>query len=420
MPIKPEQVRKDFPALQRDVVFFDNPGGTQVPNRVIDRMVSYLRDANANHGGAFETSKRSDEIIDEARQAMADFLNASGPEEIVFGPNMTSLTFNLSRSLARELEPGEEIIVTRLDHDANISPWLKVAKERGALVHWLDFDVEDCTLRLDQLDQLLSDRTRLVAVGYASNAVGTINPVGDIIRRAQAAGALTYIDAVQYAPHGPIDVQDLNCDFLVVSAYKFFGPHLGALYGKRELLERLQAYRVRPAPTEPPGKFETGTQNHEGIAGTLGALEYLAELGQSVNNDSVSGLTETERTRSSALRPAMLAIQAYERELTDRLLNVLAEVPGLHIWGLQSSDTLDDRVPTVSFTMKGHDPRSIATFLGNHDIYTWDGNYYALAVTERLGLEGQGGMLRVGLAHYNTIEEIDRLGEALHALADRS
>jgi cysteine desulfurase family protein (TIGR01976 family) len=410
MQIQPERVRKQFPALDRDVIFFDNPGGTQVPNQVIDRMVTYLRETNANHGGAFETSQQSDQLIHDARQAVADFLNAAGPEEVVFGPNMTSLTFNLSRSLAHEIQAGDEIIVTRLDHDANISPWLRIADERGAVVRWLDFDVEDCTLRLDQFDQLLSDRTHLVAVGYASNAVGTINPVQEIIRRSHEKGALTYIDAVQYAPHGPIDVQELDCDFLVASAYKFFGPHVGALYGKHSLLESLDAYRVRPAPSEPPGKFETGTQNHEGIAGTLGAIEYLAKLGKSLDPDSAPD-------QRANLKRAMLAIQAYELNLSEKLLQTLREVPGLRIWGLQDQTTLTQRVPTVSFTMQDHNPRAIATFLGEQNIYTWDGNYYALAVTERLGLEAQGGMLRVGLAHYNTEAEIERLGVALHRLS---
>lgn len=411
MSIQPTEVRRQFPALAREAIFFDNPGGTQVPNQVIDRMVAYLRESNANHGGAFETSQRSDEIIHEARQAMADFLNAQEPQEVIFGPNMTSLTFNLSRSLAHELQPDDEIIVTRLDHDANISPWLKIADERGALIRWLDFDVEDCTLRMSQFEDLLSERTRLVAAGYASNAVGTINPVAELIQRAREVGALTYIDAVQYAPHGPIDVQTLDCDFLVVSAYKFFGPHTGALYGKRALLERLEAYRVRPAPSEPPGKFETGTQNHEGIAGTLGALEYLSELGRSIEH-------APDISRRDHLKTAMTAIQAYELGLSRRLLDTLKTVPGLQIWGLQGEATLSQRVPTVSFTMQGHSPRAIATYLGERGIYTWDGNYYALAVTQRLGLEGQGGMLRVGLAHYNTVEEIDRLGAALHALAN--
>jgi selenocysteine lyase/cysteine desulfurase len=246
-------------------------------------------------------------------------------------------------------------------------------------------------------------------VGYASNAVGTINPVQEIIQRAHAAGALTYIDAVQYAPHGPIDVQALDCDFLVVSAYKFFGPHVGALYGKQALLERLQAYRVRPAPSQPPGKFETGTQNHEGIAGVLAAVEYLATLGSSPE-------TGEQGSRRSNLKRAMLAIQDYELELSKHLLDTLHAVPGLRIWGLQGPETARQRVPTVSFTLKGHHPRRIATYLGENGIYTWDGNYYALAVTQRLGLEAKGGMLRVGLTHYNTPDEIDRLGEALQAL----
>jgi cysteine desulfurase family protein (TIGR01976 family) len=372
--------------------------------------VAYLRDSNANHGGAFETSQRSDEIIDQTRLALADFLNAGDPAEIVFGPNMTSLTFNLSRSLAHDLQPDDEIIVTRLDHDANISPWLKIAEERGATVRWLDFDVEDCTLHMEQFKQLLTERTRLVAVGYASNAVGTINPVEEIIPLARENGALTYIDAVQYAPHGPIDVQTLDCDFLVVSAYKFFGPHVGVLYGKRNLLDRLEAYRVRPAPPEPPDKFETGTKNHEGIAGTLGAIEYLAALGRSL--DPTAGTN-----RKSNLKRAMQAIQKYELGLSEYLITALNNVPGLRIWGLQDTTALVRRVPTVSFTMQGHSPRSIATLLGQQGIYTWDGNYYALAVTERLGLERGGGMLRVGLTHYNTINEIDRLSEALHQLS---
>lgn len=416
MPIDPENVRKNFAALKRDVVFFDNPGGTQVPEQVTDRMLTYLRETNANHGGAFETSQRSDHILDESRQAMADFLNARQPSEIVFGPNMTSLTFMFSRTLGQSLDVGDEIIVTRLDHDANITPWVRIAEETGAVVHWLEFDVEDCTLRMDQFEQLLSNKTRVVAVGYASNAVGTINPVEEICARAHDMGALTYIDAVQYAPHGPIDVQTLNCDFLVVSAYKFFGPHVGALYGRLDLLKKLQANKVRPAPSEPPGKFETGTKNHEGIAGTLGALEYLAELGRTVAGESVPSVDQAPTEYRAELVRAMQAIQSYERSLSEKLLDTLLGIPGLRVWGLQDADSLERRVPTISFTLQGHSPRSIATFLGEHGIYTWDGNYYALAVTERLGLEEQGGMLRVGLAHYNTTQEIDRLGAVLGEL----
>jgi cysteine desulfurase family protein (TIGR01976 family) len=412
MPLDIPSLRAQFPALQSDSIFFDNPGGTQVAQQVIDRMVDYLEASNANHGGAFATSKRSDAIIDEARLAMADLLNASRPEEIVFGPNMTSLTLALSRSLSHEIGSDDEIIVTRLDHDANISPWMQVSEATGATLRWLDFDVEDCTLRLDLYEELLSERTKLVALGYASNAVGTINPIKQMIAQAQDVGALTFIDAVQYAPHGPIDVQDLGCDFLAVSAYKFFGPHIGTLYGRYELLQNLAAYKVRPAPDAPPGKFETGTQNHEGIAGALGALEYLASIGEKlVEPTDVKALDRREH-----LLRAMRAIQEHEISLSRHLLEALGSIPGLHIWGIADPGNLEQRVPTVSFTLEGWAPRKIAEGLAAARINAWDGNYYALAVTERLGLEASGGMLRIGLVHYNTSEEIERLQSALQAL----
>jgi cysteine desulfurase family protein (TIGR01976 family) len=414
MPLDVPALRIQFPSLQSGTIFFDNPGGTQVPQIVIDRMVHYFLEANANHGGAFRTSQSSDAIIDEARLALADLLNANRPEEIVFGPNMTSLTLALSRSLASELTEGDEIIVTRLDHDANIAPWMQIAEARGATLRWLDFDVEDCTLKQDQFDDLLTDRTRIVSFGYASNAVGTVNPVKSMAAKAQAVGALTFIDAVQYAPHGPIDVQDLGCDFLVASAYKFFGPHLGVLYGKHEHLDRLRAYKVRPAPNEPPGKFETGTQNHEGIAGVLGALEYLASIGEKYA-DPVQSLDRYQGRRLQ-LNRAMRAISNHEVALSQALIDMLQGVPGIHIWGITEPSGLDQRVPTVSFTMEGLRPRELAEKLAEAGINAWDGNYYALAVTERLGLESSGGMLRIGLVHYNTPEEIDRLGEVLHAL----
>ncbi len=405
-------LRKQFPSLQGETVFFDNPGGTQVPQLVIDRVAAYYRESNANHGGAFGTSMASDAIIDEARFAAADFLNAGRPEEIVFGPNMTSLTLALSRALAHELNADDEIIVTRLDHDANISPWMQIAAARGATLRWLDFDVEDCTLLEDQFDALLNERTRLVALGYASNAVGTINPVESMVRKAREAGALSYIDAVQYAPHGPIDVEALDPDFLVVSAYKFFGPHLGLLYGKYEHLDRLSAYKVRPAPDDPPGKFETGTQNHEGIAGLLGAFEYLAGIGEAYGSEADLD-ADRYKGRALQLKRAMHAIQEYELSLSGALIEALGAVPGLHIWGITQGDDLAMRVPTVSFTMEGHTPRAIAEHLAAAGINAWDGNYYALAVTERLGLEGSGGMLRVGLVHYNMVKEVDRLRQAL-------
>ncbi|MFA9490422.1 MAG: cysteine desulfurase-like protein [Anaerolineales bacterium] len=416
MTFDPNSIRGAFPSLKSSAVYMDNPGGTQVPTQVIDRMTEYLHRTNANHGGAFDTSQKSDEVIDEARLAVAQFLNAPSPDEIVFGPNMTSLTFSVSRALARTLNPSDEIILTRLDHDANISPWLLVAEERGCKVHWVDFDVEDCTLRMDQLRDTLSERTKIVAVGYASNAVGTINPVAEIVELAHQVGAICYVDAVQYAPHGPIDVQELDADFLVVSAYKFFGPHVGALYGKRDILEDLQAYKVRPAPETAPGKFETGTQNFEGIAGTLGSLEYLSEIGTRMMEETSGTVSSQEFGRRTALNRAMEAIQSYEMQLSRALIKTLSSIPGLRIWGIVDENSIAQRVPTVSFTMEGYSPRQIATELNKADIYAWDGNYYALAVTDRLGLEGSGGMLRVGLVHYNTLEEIDRLGEALSTL----
>ena len=408
-------LRKQFPSLQSDTIFFDNPGGTQVPQIVIDHMLTYFHEANANHAGAFVTSKKSDAIIDDARAAAADLLNATRSEEIVFGPNMTSLTLSLSRCLAHELNEGDEIIVTRLDHDANISPWMHIAEARGAILRWLDFDVEDCTLYQDQFEDMLNERTRLVALGYASNAVGTVNPVKSMITKAHTIGALTYVDAVQYAPHGPIDVQDLNCDFMVVSAYKFFGPHIGLLYGKYEHLDRLNPYKVRPAPNDPPWKFETGTQNHEGIAGTLGAIEYLASIGEQFG-EKTGSFEGRFQGRRLLLKRAMHAIQNDELVLTQALISTLQAVPGVHIWGITEPGVQHQRVPTVSFTMDDLSPRAIAERLAEAGINAWEGNYYALAVTERLGLEESGGMLRIGLVHYNTLDEIEYLGQALHNL----
>jgi cysteine desulfurase family protein (TIGR01976 family) len=416
MKLDPQQIRAQFPALATEAVYLDNPGGTQVPRRVLNRMVDYLERMNANLGGAFPTSRASDALIEETRRAVADFLNAAGPEELVFGPNMTSLTFNLSRSIAHELEAGDEILVTRLDHDANITPWTTIAEELDCRVRWVDFDVEDCTLRLDHFEALLSERTRLMAVGYASNAVGTINPIAHIVERAHEAGALCFVDAVQYAPHGPIDVQALDCDFLVISAYKFFGPHIAALYGKRRHLERLKAYRVRPAPSDPPGKFETGTGNHEGIAGLLGALEYLESIGKAYGADHFAAYEGQFTDRKLSLKAALAAVQAYEQELTRILIERLESIPGLTIWGITDPTELGRRVPTVSFTLEGQTPRRVARALGEAGVYVWDGNYYALAVTERLGLEDKGGMVRVGLVHYNTHAEIERLAQDLQGL----
>ncbi|HMQ51406.1 MAG TPA: cysteine desulfurase-like protein [Anaerolineae bacterium] len=411
-------VRAQFPALletdahNRPYVFFDGPGGTQVPQTVIEAMADYFVRANANKGGYFLTSQRNEQIIHQAHEAMADFLNAPSPAEIVFGPNMTTLTYSLSRSIGRLLKPGDEVIVTRLDHDANISPWLAL-EEQGVTVKWADFDIEDCRLDLDHLSSLLTSKTKLVAVGYASNAVGTINPVARIAALAHGAGAWLWVDAVHFAPHGPIDVQALGCDFLVCSAYKFFGPHVGVLWGKLELLEQLPAYQVRPAPQQAPYKFETGTQNQEGMAGVVATVEYLARLGQTYGGAFEAQLSRYEKRRRD-LKQAMEAIRAYERELFTTLLAGLETVPGLKIYGISQPSEFEERCPTVAFTRDGFTPAQIAAYLGEQGIFVWSGNYYALSVTERLGLEASGGMVRVGLAHYNTKAEVDRLIAALH------
>ena len=410
-------IRAQFPALRRPAIYFDNPGGTQIAQPSISRITSYLTEHNANHGGAFATSVESDAVLEEAHQAMADLLNAARPEEIIFGNNMTSLTLHTSRSIARTWQAGDEIVVTRLDHDANITPWVLAAQDRGVNVRWVDFHPEDGTLNLEDFQIALENKPRLVAVGYASNALGTINPVAKLVKMAHAAGAQVYIDAVQYAPHGPIDVQELGCDFLVCSSYKFFGPHAGILYGRYELLDELPAYKVRPAPNDPPGKFETGTQNHEGIAGVLGAVEYLEWVGATFGQPYEEKYAGRYQGRGLRLKQALTAIRAYEFEISRCMLEVLEETPGAQVYGLTDPRRLEERVPTFSFNLKGWRPRQLAERLAQEEIYVWDGNYYALAVTERLGLEEGGGMVRVGPVHYNTVEEIGRFGEALGEVA---
>lgn len=418
MSLNLDVIRQQFPALARPAVFFDNPGGTQIAKPSIDRITKYLIGSNANHEGAFETSIASDAVLDEAHQAMADFYNAKSPQEIIFGNNMTTLTLHISRSISREWKEGDEIVLTRLDHDANVTPWILAAQDRGVRVNWVDFDVEDGTLKLDELQKALERKPRLLAVGYASNALGTINPVQKIITMAHDVGTMVYIDAVQYAPHGPIDVQRLDCDFLVSSSYKFFGPHAGILFGKRDLLEKLFAYKVRPATNELPGKFETGTQNHEGIAGVLGTMEYFEWVAKEFGGEYVEGLQEDGYTgRRLELKKAMTAIRAYEFELNRALLSTLEAVPGIRIYGLTDVRRLDERVATFSFRIGDIPPRKIAEELAKENIYVWDGHYYAINVTERLGLEGKGGMVRVGAAHYNTLDEVARLGEALKNIA---
>lgn len=403
-------IRAQFPALTQTVnghpaVFFDGPGGTQVPQRVIDAVADYLIRHNANTHGAFATSRRTDETIDAARAAMADFLGCAA-DEVVFGPNMTTLTFAISRAFGRDIRPGDEIVLTRLDHDANVAPW-KALEAQGAVIRMVDIDTEECTLDMADMAQAIGPRTKLVAVGYASNAVGTINDVATITRMAHAVGALVYIDAVHYAPHGPIDVQALDCDFLACSPYKFFAPHMGVVYGKREHLARLRPYKVRPASDDIPDRWETGTKNHEGLAGVTAAIEYLAELGQRI---------EPVTTRRAALVQAMEAIKAYERGLSEQLIAGLLAIPGLTFYGISDPACFDMRTPTVAVRLAGRTPRELAEALGQRGIFCWDGNYYAINLTERLGVEADGGMLRIGLVHYNTAEEIDLLLEALDAL----
>jgi len=405
-------VRAQFPPLWQEVsgqpaVFFDAPGGTQVPQRVIDAMRDYLATSNSNTHGAFITSRRSDEILVAAHSAVADLLGCDA-DEVVFGPNMTTLTFALSRAIGRELKSGDELIVTHLDHNANIAPWTAL-EELGAIVRYVDIDCGDCTLNMEDLKRQLISRTRVVAVGYAANAVGTINDVAEIVRRAHRVGALAFVDAVHYAPHGPIDVRALDCDFLVCSSYKFFGPHCGALYGKREHLERLRPYKVRPASEKIPDRWETGTQNHEGQAGVAAAIDYLAELGRRCGSPPTS-------SRREQLLAAYGAIRDYERGLSVRLIEGLVKIPGLTFYGIREPERFDQRTPTVAIRMEGHTPRELAEYLGVRGIFTWDGNYYAINLTERLGVESRGGMLRIGLAHYNTADEVDRLLAALKAI----
>jgi cysteine desulfurase family protein (TIGR01976 family) len=418
MSLNLDVIRGQFLSLNRPAIFFDNPGGTQIAKPSLDRINKYLIESNANHEGVFATSIASDAVLDEAHCAMADFYNAPSPEEIVFGNNMTTLTLHISRSISREWNEGDEIVVTRLDHDANVTPWVLAAQDRGVKVNWVNFDVEEGTLNLDDLQRALERKPRLLAVGYASNSLGTINPVQKMIQMAHDAGTLVYVDAVQYAPHGAIDVQRLDCDFLVSSSYKYFGPHAAALYGKRELLEKLFAYKVRPATNNLPGKFETGTQNHEGIAGVLGTVEYFEWVGREFGGEHAeSFLGSGYSGRVLTLKKAMAAIHAYESELNRALLSTLQEVPGITIFGLTDPRRLDERVATFSFRLQGQHPHDVAQKLADAGIYVWDGNYYALNVTERLDLEDKGGMVRVGAAHYNTLDEISRLGEILQKIA---
>jgi cysteine desulfurase family protein (TIGR01976 family) len=410
-------VRSQFPALKRAAVYFDNPGGTQITQRSLDRIEECLLKTNANHGGAFETSQKMDAMVASTRAAVADWFNASSPDEIIFGANMTTLTYHMSRILGRLFQPGDLLVVTHLDHDANISPWLQIAEDRGCRIRWVDVHTEDGTLDLHDMQRAIEEKPRLVAFGYASNSMGTINAVEKITSWAHDVGALVYVDAVQYAPHGLIDVQHSGCDFLVASAYKFFGPHAGILYGRLDLLESLQAYKVRPAPSTPPMKFETGTGNFEAIAGILGALEYFEWVGEQYGQEYEKDLSNLYTGRRLRFKQGMKAIQTYEHGLSQTVLDVLEETPGVTVYGITDRNRLQERVPTITFTLKNWHPDQVAEQLGKKNIYVWSGNYYALAISQRLGVEEKGGMVRVGPVHYNTSEEVEHFGDVLREIA---
>jgi cysteine desulfurase family protein (TIGR01976 family) len=414
VPLDMDWVREQFPSLQLSVnghaaAFLDGPAGTQVPKQVMDAVQNYFLTSNANTCGAFETSRRNDAMIASVRGAMADFFHCD-KDEVVFGQNMTTITFALARAISRELKEGDEIVVTTLDHDANVAPW-RALEERGVVVRQVDIHEEDCTLDLDDLKRKISAKTKLVAVGYASNAVGTINPIAEITKLAHECGALMFVDAVHYAPHGPIDVRAIDCDFLACSPYKFFGPHMGTLYGKREHLLRFTPYKVRPAYDSLPDRWETGTQVQELIAGIGAAVDYLAEVGRR----SDPGV----KSRREALLAAYRATRRHEMALLSRLIPGLLAIPGLNFFGISDAKRFDERCSTVSVRIGEHNPTEIAKFLGERGIFTWDGNYYAMNLTERLGVEHRGGMLRIGLVHYNTMEEVERLLAALTEFAGR-
>ncbi len=408
MAWNPDELRANFPALAlelagRPAVFLDGPAGSQVPVSVIEAMNRQLVQANANTGGHFATSVACERLLSEAHCKVAEFLGASDPGEVVFGANMTTLTLSMARAMARTWSAGDEIVVTRMEHDANYTPWVQAARDAGATLRHIEVCSEDCTLDLSGLDGVLNERTRLVAIGAASNMVGTINPIAEIAARAHTLGALVFVDAVHYAPHRPIDVEAWDADFVACSAYKFFGPHIGILWGRRRRLEELPVYKLRPASDQLPDRWMTGTQNHEGIAGTVAAIEHIASLG-------TGGANGRERILS-----AFEAIADYERGLSEHLIAGLRAIDGIRIWGITDPARFDERVPTLSITHDRHTPSDIAKRLGERGVFVWDGNYYALPLSEALGLEPEG-TVRIGLLHYNTIAEVDRLLETLREL----
>ena len=399
-----EKIRGSFPSLsrkfkEREAVYFDGPGGSQVPQSVADAVSNYLLNNNANTGMSFVTSIETDEIITETLSACAEFLGCSDPNEIAFGQNMTSLNIQLASALSKTWGPGDEIVVTRLDHDANVRPWSLAAEWSGASLKKIEVNPDDCTLDMGSVAESISESTVLVAIGAASNLSGTINNLRELIGIAHSFGAEVVVDAVHFAPHSLIDVEDIGCDFLLCSPYKFFGPHQGILWGKRSRMEELPVAKLRVSTEEVPFRWMTGTQSHEGMAGTKAAIDYIAWIGREVSGNE--GLARRE-----ALKVAYTAIEEHERELCLRMIHGMTEIDGLKIWGITNPERIAERSPTVSFTHPKMTASEIGSLLAERGVFVWAGNFYALELTEALGLEPEG-VLRVGLLHYNSREEVD-------------
>ena len=415
-----DAIRAQFPALAitdngTRRIYFDNPGGTQVPKSVADAISDCLLTTNANIGAHFVTSKSADAVVLAAREAMADFLNAPSSNEVIFGQNMTTITLHMSRSIGRLFSPGDEIVLSKMDHDANIGPWLLMARDLNLEVRWLPFNTESFEIDPEDLNEIITERTRLVCVGGASNLTGTINDITTICARAKAVGALSFIDGVQSAPHVPIDVQRLGCDFFICSPYKFFGPHQGVLWGRREVLERLNPYKVRPLTSELPWCFESGTQSHEGLAGISAAVDYFAEVGRTMAADQAANWSQFSGRRQH-IHAAMDLLFEYEKTLTSHLIDGLLEIDGVTIQGITARDALDRRVPSVSFTHDSVQSDDIAKALAEQNIFVWSGDFYAMDAAKVLGVSDSGGTLRVGPVHYNSIDEIDELLQSLRTL----
>ncbi|MEM7114075.1 MAG: cysteine desulfurase-like protein [Chloroflexota bacterium] len=410
MNLTHEEIRRQFPALHHThngepIISLDGPAGTQQPESVIQAVINHMRNYNGSPAAPFPHVKQAKATVTEARAKMADFLNAKQPEEVLFGANMTTLTMGISRALAREWEPGDEIIVTRLDHEANVSPWMLAAEDSGATVRWLEFDTASGMMRLEQLDDLLSEKTKLLAIGYAANAIGSINDVSQAIAKAKAVGAMVFVDAVHYAPHDVIDVQALGCDFLVSSPYKYYAPHSGALWGKKEHLDHLRAYKLRSSPENSTKKWETGMPGFESIAGIGAALDYIGSL------------AAPQQTRRQQYVAAMQATKAYEMKVSDRFLRGAASIKGIRVYGNTDLERLDERTPTFAVRMAGYTPAELGAALNGRGVNLYVGHFSALGTLEALGLLESGGAVRLGFVHYNTLDEVDRLLTILEDLS---